>query len=472
MRRGRLPVLVVIGAMLAAGGFADRAGRTAGPATVAVASGPVAPPASATSSTWFCTGGNARLEGEALGSVVIANTGRTERRGTVTVVPDEGRARTVAVRVPASGRAGVLLAAVVSAPFASALVELDGGEVVAELITAGPTGDSATPCASSASDAWYFAEGATTRDAAETLMVFNPFPEDALADVSFSTESGRVVPQRLAGLVVPGRGMRAVAVGEHARRREAVSTTVTSRVGRLVVARLQSFTGSGDVPRRGVSVALGSPATAPVWYFPEGFRGDGVTELVQIYNPTSSEARVEVDANLDLGDADPVELTVPNHARVTFVANDEPRIPANVGHAIVVRSLNGVGVVAERTFQAMAPSRLTGLAITPGSTRTATRWAFAAGEPDAAVEEWITILNPGRAPVTASVTALGDGVAREPALQRLQVPADSRLQVRLSDELTRPVPAVVVQSSGPVVVERDLYRLLGPGRAMAMGIPL
>jgi hypothetical protein len=240
----------------------------------------------------------------------------------------------------------------------------------------------------------------------------------------------------------------------------------------LVVARLQTFDGSGDVPRRGVSLALGSPAPAHDWYFPEGFRGDGVTERVQIYNPSPREARVEVEANLDQGDADPVELTVPNHARVTFVANDEPRIPANVGHAIVVRSLNGVGVVAERTFEAMAPSRLTGLAITLGSTRPSTRWAFAAGEPDPAVEEWITILNPGRAPVAASVTALADEPVRPPALQRLQVPAGGRLQVRLADQLPRPVTAVVVQASAPVVVERDLYRLLGPGRAMTMGVVL
>ena len=81
------------------------------------------------------------------------------------------------------------------------------------------------------------------------------------------------------------------------------------------------------MPRRGESLTLGAPAPASVWYFPEGFRGDGVTERLQIYNPSSREARIEIDVLLDQGEADPVELTVPANARLTFTANEEPRVP-------------------------------------------------------------------------------------------------------------------------------------------------
>lgn len=472
MRRGRLPLLALIVGLLVAGGLADRTNPDRTNDQLAVPAGPESPRASATSSTWYCTGAHARLDGQAVGSVVVANAGRAALRGAVTVIPDAGSSRSVPIEVPAAGQVSVRLADVLTADDASALIELDGGQAVAELVTIGPLGDSAAPCASSASDTWYFAEGATTRDATETLMVFNPFPEDALVDVSFSTETGRVVPENTAGLVVPGRGMLAVPVGEYVRRRAAVSTTVTSRVGRLVIARLQTFDGTGDVPRRGVALTLGAPAPQPVWYFPEGFRGDGVTERLQVYNPSSREARVEIEVLLDQGEADPVELTVPANARVTFTANDEPRVPANVGHAAIVRAVNGVPVVAERTFEAMAPSRLTGLAITLGATRTAARWAFAAGEPGDAVEEWLTVLNPGSKQVTVSVTALGDGRDAVPQLQRLRVPAHGRVPIRLADYLPRPVPAVVVDATAQVVVERDLYRVLGPGRAMVIGIPL
>jgi hypothetical protein len=267
--------------------------------------------------------------------------------------------------------------------------------------------------------------------------------------------------------------MLAVPVGDHVRRRATVSTIVRSRVGRLVVARLQLFDGTGDVPRRGVSLALGAPVPRPVWYFPEGYAGNGVGERLHVYNPSAREARVEIDVLLDQGEADPVELTVPPFASVTFTVNDEPRVPPNVGHATVVRAVNGVSVVAERTIEALPPAATTGLAITLGATSAASRWALAAGEPDPAVEEWVTVLNPGRRAVTVSVTAFQvDGPVRPPALQRLQVPARGRLPIRLADHLARPVPSVVVRGTGPVVVERDLYTTSGPGRAMAMGTPL
>jgi hypothetical protein len=473
MSRGRLPVLLVIVGLLVAGGIADRAGRASTPHAVALAPGPHAAPASATSSTWYCTGAQARPDGPAVGTVVVANAGSRTLLGTITVVPDNGSPRSVPLRVAGPGSASVRLADVVTADNASALIELDGGQVVAELVTQGPLGDSVTPCASSASDSWYFAEGATTRDANEVLMVFNPFPEDALVDFSFSTETDRVVPEALAGLVVKGRGMVAVPVGDSVRRRAAVSTVVKSRVGRLVVARVQVFDGTGDVPRTGVSIALGAPAPRPVWYFPEGYAGDGVTERIQVYNPSAREARVSIEMLLDEGEADPVGLTVPAYSRVTFTVNEEPRVPPNVGHAAVVRALNGVPVVAERTVDAVAPSARTGFAVTLGATGTAARWAFAAGEPDPAVEEWVTVLNPDRRPATVGVTALVDGGrARVPELQRLSVPARGRLVIRLADHLPRPVPAVVVEATGPVVVERDLYATGAPGRAMAMGTPL
>jgi hypothetical protein len=267
--------------------------------------------------------------------------------------------------------------------------------------------------------------------------------------------------------------MVAVSVGQSVRRRASVATTVTSRVGRLVVSRLQLFDGTGDIPRRGVSLTLGAPTPGPVWYFPEGYVGEGVTERIHVYNPSGREARVEIDMLLDQGEADPVELTVPAQARVTFTVNEEPRVPANVGHAAVVRAVNGVDVVAERTVEALPPSPSTGLAVALGATRPVGQWAFAAGEPDAAVDEWLTVLRPGGRATTVSVVALVDGRrVRVPGLQHLRVPGRGRLPVHLADHLPRPVGPVIVEASGPVVVERDLYRSPAPGRAMSIGIPL
>ena len=154
------------------------------------------------------------------------------------------------------------------------MVELDGGEAVVEMTTTGPLGNSVTPCASTASPTWYFAEGLTTLDATEILVVFNPFPEDAVVDFVFTTEEGQVTPQALTGLSVQGRGVTAVNVGDYVQRREAVAARVSARTGRLVVTRIETF--DAGVGRKGVSELPGrSCPGASVGTSPTDWRSTG-----------------------------------------------------------------------------------------------------------------------------------------------------------------------------------------------------
>jgi hypothetical protein len=344
----RAPSLVFLVALLVAGGIADRRARSGGgeESTTVSAQVPVAAPASASSSAWYCPGAPASgPQGE--GSIVVANAGNRRLTGTVTVYPDKGEGRRAPISVGPAGRASLKLAEVISAPYASAVVELDGGEAVAEVVASGTLGESVSPCASSASGSWYFAEGVTTRDAAEVLLALNPFPDDAVVDVMFSTEEGIVTPQALTGLLVRGQALTSINVGEFVQRREAVSATLTARTGRLVVGRVQTF--DGTVGRKGMSVTLGAAAPGPVWYFPEGLVADGHSERFHVYNPARTEAQVEVDLTLDSGEAEPLRLTVPRESRVTVVAGEESRIPKGVPHAVTVRTTEGPDVVVERS---------------------------------------------------------------------------------------------------------------------------
>ncbi|MDQ3980923.1 MAG: DUF5719 family protein [Actinomycetota bacterium] len=424
----------------------------------------------ARSSAFFCTGGTAAAEGAANGTVVVANAGNRPISGSVTVVPNEGDARAVTVQVPAAGRAAVTLTEVVTAPYASALVELDGGQAVVELAASGPLGESISPCASAASTRWYFAEGITTRDATEILTLFNPFPEDAVVDMVFNTEEGEVTPQALTGLSVRGRGMLAINVGDHVQRRESVATRVSARVGRLVVGRLQTLDGS--VARKGMSVQLGAAAPGDVWYFPEGFLTDGLTERFQLFNPSRDEAQVQVELTLEQGSAEPIALTVPGESRVTLSANDEARIPKNVPHAVIVRSTNGVGVLVERTIDATTPSPRSGLAITVGARVASTQAVVAAGQVDESTEQLVVVHNISSRPARVTVTLLDNGArVVPPSLDRIEVGPRQRRAIRLADIRRGPTP-LLVSSTEPVVVERDLYKLRAPGTAMSVAIPL
>ncbi|MDQ4133782.1 MAG: DUF5719 family protein, partial [Actinomycetota bacterium] len=419
---------------------------------------------------WYCSGATANAGGAADGTVVVANAGDRRLTASVTVFPSEGDIRSTSVEVASAARAAVRLADVVRAPHASALVELDGGAAVVELATTGPLGDSVAACASSASDSWFFAEGVTTRDATQLLMLFNPFPEDAVVDFAFSTEEGQSTPQALTGVAVRGRSMAVVNVGDFVQRREGVASRISARTGRLVMHRLQTYDGSGG--RTGASVALGSAAAGALWYFPEGLVADGRGERFQVFNPSAQEAEVELALALDAGEAEPLRLTVPRESRVTVDAATEGRIPKGVGHAVTVRATNDVGVVVERTMDGGATGRA-GVSHMLGARVTALRWAAAAGQADDAVEEWLVVQNPGSTTASFSVTMLVDGARLAPdGLQDLAVEPGRRRSVRVADAVKRSATPVVVTATGPVVVERDLYRARGPGLAMGVAVPL
>lgn len=466
----RVPLLVLIAALLAGGGVLDRQKSRPVPAAAARLE-PKAASARALASTWYCTGGSSTGTGSADATVLVANAGSRPLRGAVVIVPNVGEPREVAVDVPAAGQVQIRTQSVVNAPFVSVFVELDGGQAVAELAVTGPLGFSVTPCASSASRRWYFAEGSTTKDATEIVSVFNPFPEDAIVDFAFGTEEGRVSPEALSGLVVPGRGMLSVNVGEHVHRRQVVAATVSARVGRVVAGRLQTFDGTAG--RKGLSLALGAPEAGRTWYFPEGLVADGLTERYQIFNPFRSEAVVDVEFALEKGEAEPLQLRVPPQSRLTVTANEENRIPKGVAHAAVVRVTGGEGVIAERTVDSAAPAAHAGVAWTLGAGRPSKVWAFAAGGADETVDETISVLNPGATEAVVSLGVLGDGqLAGVDGLQEVHIGAGQRLAWRLGDHLKRSSAPVELRSTVPVVVERGLYPTKTAGTAMTMGIPL
>jgi hypothetical protein len=471
----RIPALAVIAALLVAGGVVDRVReeeRVREPVGISAVM-PTAHPASALSSTWYCAAATAAPRGMADGSVILANPGDAAVSGRVSFIPSDPaiEVRTVPVEIRAKATVVVRHQSAIQAPFASALVELDGGGVAVEHSVSGPLGADVAPCASGASDRWYFADGGTTKDAVELLALFNPFPEDAIVDLAFSTEEGRVVPQALQALVVRARGLSVVNVGEQVVRRKAVSASVVARTGRLVVDRLQTYDGSQG--RRGLALVLGATAPAPTWYFPEGYFADGVIERFQLYNPTDEEAQVDVDVALERGAAEPFSLVVPPHGRATLLASAEPRIPREVGHAVTVRSTNGVGVVVERSIDASAPSPRIGLASTMGARAASRRWAFPAGLVSDTVDEWLLLQNPGPRPAVVSVVALADGQSLAIAgLQEIRLPPGRRRAIRLGDHIRRVPLPLVVSASQPIVAERGIYRVRALGISIVAGIPL
>ncbi|MDP9452379.1 MAG: DUF5719 family protein [Actinomycetota bacterium] len=477
MSSRHLPVVLALVAVLAGLALVDVADPP--PAHFGAAGAfamPVADPPSALSSTWFCAAG-AGTAGSGSGLVVLAaNRSDRTRTGTVTWYPAGSAPVARPVTVPPFQGVSLDADDAVDAEEVSAVVELDGGGVGVEHLVRTDGGSSVSPCASSASDRWYLANGTTARDATQVLVLFNPFPDDAIVDIAFATDQGRDEPEALQGLPVPSGTTTRVNVGDVVRRREVTATTVATRSGRVVVDRLQRFDESDG--RSGISLALAAPAPAEVWTFPAGEHQEGLVERWHVYNPADRDAVVLLEVVPDEGEAPiPFERTVSAHSQLVIDAAETAPAPPGVGHSSTVRSINGVSVVAERELSGTAPSPRRGWSSMLGSPLAAASWLLPAGEGASAVADRLVVHNPSAQTVRFSVIPLdGDPAAVAAGAGggrgEFELGPAQRRELEVGD-LVEPSPVpLVVSADGPVVVERDLSPTDRAGISTVLGIPL
>jgi Family of unknown function (DUF5719) len=519
-RSPRLPVIVLLAAALGAAAWQARiqehrgtaaAGEVSAADTAGPASGmPAVPGTGALASTWYCAAGTGDAGGMADHSVTVFNPGDKGVGVTVTVyggvLASSSPTTAEAVEVPplapppaargfllpGRGRVELRLGGLVPAALVAALVEADGGPVAVEHRVTGPHGVDVGPCASATAPVWHLASGATTRDARDVLVLFNPFPTDAIVDISFDTDAGSREPVRFQGFPVAAGTVVGIDVGDDVAREPQVSATLRTRAGRVVAERLQEFDGS--LGPEGLAVALGVPDASTAWVFADGAVDDGRTERIVVYNPGSERAEVEVRVEPTSDEPTPAPQPFRLSIRAgTFAVVDygaEDRVVSGVEHATIVRSTNGVPVVAERvTTHAGAPAGTDDgegdgdgegdaggegeaggdVAVGPGAVAAATRWAFPSsvqGE-DAGVRFVVFNPDPER-PVPVTLLAMVGGRTGEASFASdVEVPAGGR--VSLTGDAAG--AAWVVASEAPVVVERAVLGEDGLRLATGPGIP-
>ncbi len=493
----RSPILLaVIGALLV-GVLLNRTGSGAArESQAAIAPVPVAAPARALSSSWFCAGatdnGTGSNQVSAPGKVVIANSGPDAASGSVTLIPSSGASKTVPVRVRPDSSASVTEHVPGGTPWIGAVVDMDAGSVaVSQEISSSP-GWSATPCATAGSAAWYFATGFTMANAGVELSLLNPYPSESVVDLSFTTNQGLETPEEFQGLVVPGDGMLSVNLGDHLRRRQAIATTVTARTGRVVAwktswvlkpqpgAVLAGTTAASSPladpswPVPGVTATLGISSPGTSWTWPDGMAGNGVAEQYLIYNPGPNTADVRLSIGLAEGQAEPFDLSVGPYQVQAVVSEQQVRIPAGVAHSAVLVSTNGIPVVAERWISAGAPSAWEGIGELPGGQIAAGNWLvpdIRAGPYRHAV---LVLYNPGAVPVQATVSSLRQGLrVAIPGLHPTKVAPGQRVALSINAYVPGLLTPLVVSATGPIYLESDNYGQSGAtGVALSFGVPL
>ena len=474
----RVPILLVFGGLLVAGLVVDRSRPAPAEVTFGTATAPVQPVASAPSAettTWFCPGMPAPPDGSMAGFVTMSNPTDKDVSATLTVVPSEGSPAKRDVKLAAHTTTSVNVAEVVSAPFAAAQVDVQGGGVVVEQSVAKGEIRDPSACATATASTWYVASGVTTRDATLTYFVYNPYPDDAIVDMDFATNEGRFAPQPLQGLVVRGGTVKVVSITDQVRRRTAVAGTVTARSGRVVLGRLQTYDGSSGP--NGFTSGVAAPSAQKVWWFPDGRRVPNVSERVVVYNPGPNPAEVDIevrppnsssDDNPDLATLQSLSLSP--FSETAYDVTGDATVADGV-HSIVVSSANDTPIVVERVTNLVAKSGTRGVSSMLGSRLTANRWLLAAGSASDTVVEEITILNDNDADATVKLSTLepdGTKALGEP----LTVPGGSFVQVRVNDLIDRAPVTILAESDKPVVVERGLVFKGEVGTSRQLGVPL
>ena len=309
----------------------------------------------ALSTVWFCPVGSGSPEGIGLHTLALANIGETDAVATVNMLNGSGPGPSVRIDLPPRSTEEVEVAELDTSNLVGAVVEIVGGKGVVGHSVATNRGVAQAPCGTATSDSWYFADGTTTRDSSQFLVLLNPFSQDVVFDIEFQTAERTRIPDELQAAVVRGRSVRLINVGDYVSREAHVATSITTVQGRLAVERLQFF--DGQLGPEGIALSSATIEPRQFWSLPAGRVHEGGDQRVTLFNP--GDATAEFDLEFVLSDPAerasyglvPVEVTVTG-GRLAVIDLVEELVragyplPADVG--ITLRSTNGVGVVAER----------------------------------------------------------------------------------------------------------------------------
>ncbi|MGH2694173.1 MAG: DUF5719 family protein [Actinomycetota bacterium] len=332
-------------------------------------------------------------------------------------------------------------------------------------------GETAAGCAQVPSDEWFFPEGSSLLGFDERLLVYNPFPDEAVVDVSFLTPSGESEPANLSDVGVPAGEWVEIAVKRFVGPKQGLlGARVRTVRGRVIAWRVMTI----DDPDRvaGVHSTLGAPEPADTWYFPEGAVRDGAQESIALLNPSDEEAVVTIS----LLSADRViqpdalaEIAVPSRSATRVNLRNEVRGPIPAGVSAIVQSTNGVEMIAERTVN-YDEEAIEGIASEVGASSTERRWAAPPAATGAGADV-VHVINASAESVRLSITLLrvDEPPLRPPALTGIVVPGGLRKGIDLAP-FSRGEPAVaIVEADGEVVVER---LSVGAEVAALMAFPL
>lgn len=427
------------------------------------------------SSTWFC-GGTSALgsspEGEYGGDLIISNPTDSVVVGLVTILTSDQEPIAETISVEPRAKLIYDVDQRVTAPFASAFVELDASMASVEQRALHPAGAAVSPCANQTSSEWFFPDGFTASSSDFRILISNPYLSPAIVNMDVATQNGPRSPSNLQGFVVPARSLRVVNIATSGFRDEKIAgITVRSSSGRIVASKYQHYLGTG---RLGHIMALGAASTSDQWWFADGEKGSGITEHLMVLNPTKTEAIADIVVlGLDpaAGAVAPTSISIPAGEVILFDMANVIGLPEG-RHGVVVSSRTGESIVVERILTRPVDTTVATTAVI-GVQRgyQSKRWVIPVST-SLALEGALVVLNTSGSAGTVTVYSVGPGGSEAvPSLTRIPIAANGVLVIDLIDEITRGRSLEVV-SDQLILVERRLERNATlRGRSGSWGLP-
>ncbi|MEA2498593.1 MAG: hypothetical protein QOH26_998 [Actinomycetota bacterium] len=315
----------------------------------------------------------------------------------------------------------------------------------------------AAQCSAKADTEWYFPEGSSEVGFKERLLIYNPFPDEAVVRITFFTYQGTEAKAQFAKIPVPSGEAVQARVNKAITQRKALATTISAVRGRVVAWKML-FSKTEDRPN-GVEFSLGQTETSTRLFFPLGRVDEGSDERITILNPNDENAVVTATFMTKDGVFQPnqyVEMTIrPNATKVLALGDLSGKKAPPVGPlSAKIESVNDVGVIAEESV-VYGSAGFEGVASEFGMGETATSWWVGPAAVSNVSQDALVVLSLGPKAAHLSVTLLSQDRApvSPKELQDVEVGAGKRAQIMLPDIEGGPF-VVRVDSDQPIVVAR------------------
>ncbi len=356
------------------------------------------------------------------------------------------------------------------------MIEVDGGGVLVEHQVTSEIGTDIRPCTTTSSDRWEFPGGETLQGTSQSIVIFNPFPEDAVARLEFAADIGRRTPLAFESVVIPGQSFRAFDVSSEVAQAETASATITVNAGRVIAERviIRSKRDAGS----GLTSSAGAPRAAIVNYLPVAqSKPERVTGVV-LYNPNEERATVDVEVHIAELTLPPFEISIPALDRQVLDLSGAERMAelaeGELSYSVVVRSANGVPVASELTYVATTSEQapvVEGMATMVGSSVASRRWLVDAPiESDrSAADSDLVLFNPSFQSIAVVSVTVIDNDGNQRTEDSIELRKGGRRTISFEALNIDASSTIVLESVGPIIAARQTTSL--SSISMAMGVP-